>query len=272
MSFLLALLTLSLSAQSIKVYSEFRRVDPKGAVIAADQGGKPREILSPGLMRNTYHSMRILVEPPPNKWYTLQIQQNPEALGITVYRELPASPESPIRDVLQKVKLPVQGKSAEIETYWLDLYIPPNALVRRVRVEAQLHDGTRWYIYPMEVRVLRGIAPQIKRTGMNLPPVDASTDTAARATLREYVCEDKPKLAPGVVNVRGLIRRNAQQDVAIARALQLQWGRAKLTEAIVQAAGGDTVDNWCTQPPSASPYGPEWYLRVRDFLYRESSR
>lgn len=256
-----------LPAQSIRVLSEFRRVDAKGAILSQDQAGKPREILSPGLMRNTFYSLRVVVDPPKGKWFQFEVAQNPEGLGITVYRELPGT-----QGRLEKVQMPVHKVGERLEVYWLDLWIPPRALVRRIRIEAQLHDGEGWRIAPMEVRVLKGIAPQAKRSGAVLPAWGEPADAPARQAIGEFICDETPKRALPSLTVSGLVRRNALQDVAIARALQLHWGKTKLREAMVRAAGGEDVESWCAAPKQDSPEGPEWYLRVRDFLNREASR
>ena len=266
--FLLVLLCAAgLYGQSLRVLSEFRRVDAKGAILPSDQEGKPREILSPGLMRNTFYSMRIVVDPPRGKWFQFEVVQNPVGLGITLYRELPGT-----FGRLEKIEKPIHKIGEHLEVYWLDLWVPPRALVRRIRIEAQMHDGEGWRIAPMEVRILKGIAPQLPRTGAKLPSWQESAEAPARQALNEFVCDEpKPPALPGLT-VSGLVRRNALQDVALARALQLHWGKTKLQEAIVQAAGGSDAATWCATPKHNSPYGPEWYLRVRDFLYREASR
>jgi hypothetical protein len=272
MLILLALTHTWAHAQAVQVFSEFRRVNSQGAIIPADREGKPREILSPALIRNGFHSVRIVIHPPKNKWYTLHVVQNPTGLTLSVYRELPAAPGSEIPDRLERVKTPVQGLGGRPETFWLDIWTPANAIVRRVRVEAQLHDGEHWYIYPMETRVMVGIVPSLKLIGAVLPGIELSADATARQALREYVCGDRPQVSAKQLTVRDTIRRNAMQDVALARNLQLSWGREKLAERLVEAAGGSDVGAWCEQPPAPSPLGPEWYLRVRDFLYREASR
>ncbi len=265
MFLLLTLCMAGMHAQSIKVLSEFRRVDGKGEIVAADQGGQPREILSPGLMRNTFYSLRVVVDPPKGKWFQFEIAQNPEGLGVTVYKELPGGR-------LEKVAMPVHKIGERLEVYWLDLWIAPKSLVRRIRLEAQLHDGDGWRIAPMEVRVLKGIAPQPKRAGAQLPAWEESADAPARQAMREFVCDEAAKPALPRLTVHALVRRNALQDMALARSLQLSWGKAQLQEAMVKAAGGEDVASWCAAPSQAAANGPEWYLRVRDFLYREASR
>jgi len=272
LAFALALTALAQAQPSVQIYSEFRRVDSAGRIVKPDLGGRPREILSPAMIRNAYHTLRVVIDPPKDKWYTLHISQNPDdAVTITLYRELPAAPGSPYLDKLEKVNLPVQGKGAGPESFLLDVWVPGLAPSRRIRLEAQLNDGQGWIIAPMEVRILAGIAPQLKPLSTTLPAVDQPSDVTARRTLQEYLCDTKTPQSPMRVNARDLIRRNALQDVAIARTLQVQWGKDKLQAAIVQAAGGTDVAAWCSAPPQPSLLGPEWYLRVRDFLYREAS-
>lgn len=263
---LLFWLGLPAAGQTLQLLSEFRRVDAKGNIVAADAGGRPREILSPGLVRNGYHTIRIVIRPPQGKPYTLDMAQNPEnSAQMHLYREN--------GDVLTPVKAPVTGYGNGAETFWLDLFVPPEALVRRVRIEVQLHDGDTWHVAPMEARVLAAILPTIKVTGAVLPPVSAPSDAVARQTWCEWLCQDKRKAAPwNRRSVRGLQRRNALQDVALARLLELRWRRGLLRQELAAYLGTADVETWCTAPPGERPHGPEWALRLRDYLNRESSR
>jgi hypothetical protein len=126
----------------------------------------------------------------------------------------------------------------------------------------------------MEVRPLAGILPELKVADAQLPASSAPADATAHATLRSYVCGEAIKTAPSIRNVRSLQRRNAMQDVAIAQMLEKERSKEQMALSIVQAAGGKDVASWCAagRPDSARLYGPEWYLRVRDYLYREVSR
>jgi hypothetical protein len=263
------LLASSLGAQSVRIYSEFRRVDKSGEILAQDQGGKPREILSPGLVRNAWHSFRVVITMPPGQWYALHIAQNPEEVALVkLYREKNG-------DDLEPVKLPVQAKGdGSYESFWLDVWLPALLDLKRFRLEAQLHDGSGWIIAPMEVRPLAGILPELKVADAQLPASSAPADATAHATLRSYVCGEAIKAAPSIRNVRSLQRRNAMQDVAIAQMLEKERSKEQMALSIVQAAGGKDVASWCAagRPDSARLYGPEWYLRVRDYLYREVSR
>ncbi|MBI3680881.1 MAG: hypothetical protein HY235_10850 [Acidobacteria bacterium] len=269
---LLALLAGMAAAQSVQVYSEFRRIDPKGQMLALDDMDKPREILSPAFARNAFHSLRVAIHVSAGKVYQLNLAQNPEdAVEMKLYRELPAAQGSPIRDRLVPVKLPVTGKGPVHDSFWLDLWATALAPVRRVRVEVQLHDGEGWFIYPMEARILSAIVPQHKPANVALPSYKEPAAAAARQALREFVCNETPPSGPAGLTIRHLLRRNALQDLALARALQVTWGREKLIAALVQAAGGSDPAAWCNEKTQPSTAGSEWYLKVRDFLYREAS-
>jgi hypothetical protein len=272
--FLLGLLwPLPAPAQNLQLYSEFRRVDAKGAILRQDLGGTPREILSPGFARNAWHSMRLVLRPVKGKWYTLWVTQNPPGLNVKLYRELPAAPNSPVHDRLEQVRTPVQGQgTGEAETIWLDVFVPAFAEVKRIRLEAQFHDGDQWFTYPMEVRILAAIVPRFQPAGGPIAAWAKPSDATARQTLREYMCGDKPMPGGPRGMGRALTRRNVQQDIALAQALEAKWGKQKLQDSIAQAAGAGSAAAWCSAPPAASPYGPEWYLKVRDLLYREASR
>lgn len=268
MRFFLALaICHALPAQTLQLYSEFRRLDAAGAIVPQDQGGKPREILSPAMARNAFHSMRVAVSMPAGQWYTLHVSQNPDdAAKITLYREKNG-------DLLEPVKLPVQGKSTgAVDVYWVDVWIAASAPVRRVRLEAQLHEGSGWIIAPMEVRVIEATIASPNQSQIELPPVAASSDTTAYGILRQYLCGDSPKITPSPRNSRSLMRRNAQQDIALARSVEANLGKEKTASLIIQSFGGTTAGAFCASGKIVSPYGPEWYLRVRDFLYREASR
>jgi len=261
-----------LSGQTLKVYSEFRRVDAGGEIIAADQGGRPREILSPAMARNAFGSLRLVVTSPPGQPFTLYIGQNPEnVLTPTVYRELIAGG---VADRLEPVKLPYtyqprSRREPSVQSFWLDLWTPETAPVKRIRVEAQLYANERWIIYPMEVRVIATTIPGGKPPSSALPPASRPADESAAAPLREFLCGEKPRGAPeGPLTIRKLIRRNALQDLLLARSLELTHGRDKVLAGVLNALGAADPQAWCAAPPARDAFGPEWYLKVRDFLYR----
>ena len=262
------LLATAQGADTLRIYSEFRRVDARGEIVAADRGGKPREILSPGLIRGGYFSMRVVVTPKPNKHYALQVAENPEnTVQLKLYRELP--------DKLEAVKAtPYEWDGGPVQTFWFDLFTPANAKVERVRIEVQVHDGDGWNIYPMEVRVLPGIVPATKRNGVAQMPANASSDLPAKLALREYLCDDKPKTTPAGLNVTSFQYRNAQQDIALARTLQVKWTKEALADAMMKEGGWESAEAFCTSGTNGAPAsnsGPEWYMKVRDFLNRAAS-
>jgi hypothetical protein len=236
------------SAQNLRIYSEFRRVDPFGKIVSADRGGRVREVLSPAVARNSYTSFRIAVSIPPDTPTWLYIQQNPEkSFGVNLYREqyIKAGKEW-IPDGLQRVKapcfliLPEAGSGIPKQTtqsYWLDLWVPADTPVGRVRVQAVAKIGEDWLQYPLEVRVLPALvtreAPRPARIGALSAPADAS--------LRTQLCGAEGPRVRGTATVRYRIARNALQDRQLM---------------------GDGQS-----PPCEVTGDPEWFLAFRRSLY-----
>ncbi len=166
-------LCVSMSAQSVRVYSEFARINPSGEVTAPAQ---PREILSPAIVRNGFTSFQIVVQVEPGTPYSLYVGQNPEdAVRVTVYRES--------GDNLEPVELPVEGKSTQV--FWMDVWTARNAPVRRVKVEPQLNVNQDWIVYPMEVRVMDALVPDERpAVGLCGSAGAKSGNTLAAASLR----------------------------------------------------------------------------------------
>lgn len=237
MKLALLLFALPLAAQPLLVYSEFARIDAQGKVTAP---AEPREILSPALARNAFTSFQVVVMPsdPAAPWQ-LYVAQNPEnAVDVTLYRES--------GDRLERVSQPATGTGTQI--FWMDLQAARSAPVDRIKVEPQLHINGDWVIYPMEARIMEAIAPDPPAGGWPqgiAPPGDV---------MRGFVCGAAftPGAAPKEPTQSSLRFRNAQQDRALA-------ARASKTE--LQERFGP-----CDATPPAD--NPEWYHRVRDFLYR----
>lgn len=177
----------AMTAQSIEVRGEYRRPGPDGAVI--DRAGRPREILSPLAGRNGYFSLYAIVRVPAGKPYQLFAAQNPaESVSATIYRVRPAALEEAIFPIEEEA--PPSG----VSIFWVDVWIPPTAEVKRVRVELQLHVDDRWIIYPMEFRISQAVYPGFG----------------------ESWCGEK--LAPGpALRPEAFIYRNRLQDAALAR-------------------------------------------------------
>jgi hypothetical protein len=275
-----ALLAGALRAQSVDIYPEFRRVDPFGEVVAADRALAPREILSPAVARNGYASFHIVVNLPPNETYLLYVAPNPvTACRVALYKEhFIKTGRGWIPDTLTEVsRLPdfgvipdpddhVEGQTTR--AYLLDLWIPPNADVARFRLEVQLKVGD-WMVRPMELRVLPARIPDLAAAeggkAPNLPAAELGADVTALEVVREYAAGSKLRVEPQPTTVRGIIRRKAIQDMALAasldagvagpaaverRVLDLQWNNFRFVPRL---------------------FGAEWYLRVRDYLYNQAA-
>lgn len=272
----------SAPAHSLKVYSEFQRVDPFGAIVPADRarvaGVRPREILSPAVARNAFASFHLAVTVRPGETFDLSIGQNPEdSFGVTIYRERHVKlGDAWIPDGLEPITLPYTGKlpdpSSPIPgqttvTFWMDLWVPFDAEVCRVKVEPQVYSEGYWVTYPMEVRVITLIVPGLPRARTLPAAVQESADTTARRVLHGHLCgveESGPTLRR---NLRQLILRNALQDLALAASFESSPGNSAVLEPILGVPKAGRRD-WCDAPAFPTERGAEWYLRVRDSLYR----
>jgi len=267
---------------SIKIYSEFQRIDPFGAVVAPDrprgEGVLPREILSPGLARNAHASYHAAVTVPPGMAYSLYLGQNPEGfLGVTMYKEVHTQHgEQWVPDQLQQVKFPYTGSLPDAAkpipgqttvTFLMDVWVAPDTEVRRTRLELQLFAAGRWIICPLEVRILSAIVPTHEISRASLAGIAEASDMTARAALRGYVCGQAGTGAGEPATIRGLILRNVSQDIALARSLEGKPGARVLPE-ILKLAGAGAAAKWCAAPVFPADLGPEWYLRLRDALNR----
>ena len=271
----LAVLAAGASSQPLRVYSEFQRIDPFGAVVAVDRAERPREILSPALARNAYATFQAVITVPSGSQYSLYVTQNPEdAVRVTAY--LPTYVklgQAWIPDKLEPLRLsetlqvlsPVhQVPGQTVTVVWLDLWVAPDAPVRRTRFEVQLFVGEQWIICPMELRIIAPVVPAPRDPLEPLASVEASAARSAAGPLRAYACAAAGSREEGPPTVRGLIRRNARQDMALARSL----GRATLPAEILEALEVADRAKWCQAPGGPPELGAEWYLRVRDYLYR----
>ena len=172
---------------------------------------------------------------------------------------------SEIRQLLNPVR---QVPGQTVVVVWLDLWVAADAPVRRTRFELQLHAGGQWIVYPMELRIVAPVVPAAHGPLEALAPVEAPAARIAAGPLRAYVCGAVRGGEEGPLTVRGLIRRNARQDMALARSL----GRATLPDEILEALGAASREKWCQAPSGPPQLGAEWYLRVRDFLYRTAAK
>ena len=249
----------------MEVYSEFRRPGPGGEIVEADRGGTPREILSPAVARNAYATFFVVLKAPPDKKVTLYVGSNPEGLiTSTLYEALDEA--NGIPDRLRKCELPVfQFLENGAGVYLLDLFVPPSTPVRRVRYELQFNVDDRWIIQPMELRVQAALVPDLNLAAGSVAPLSAPAGSSAFRLLASYLCAREEPPAERGLTIRALIRRNASQDVALARKVEIKQGHEKLVEGILKPIGFSSADAWCA---THSQPDPEAYPRVRDILYR----
>jgi len=264
-------LALTLPAQELFVRSEFQRVGADGNVIPQDKVERPREILSPALARNGFASYMLTASIPAGIDYTLEVGQNPEdSVRVVLYRQH-YNPNG-IPDRLEKATLPVQSKTMKEEhlTFWMDLYVANEAPVRRLKIEVQLWVGDRWVIYPMEARLVAAQIPPFQLKFWGLPAPEARADAAMISPWRDHLCRPlKSEFQPTETTIRVLQQRNIQQDVALTKKL----GRDIGIQAFVRAGiPPETAlpDSWCAASPEQwrTPLNAEWYLKLRDHLYR----
>lgn len=263
----------ALSAQSLKVYSEFQRVGPGGDVIAADRQERSREILSPAVARNAYASFHVVLSAPPGTSFALHFAQNPDnAFRAAFYREI--HDEAGIPDRLEKIELPLESKideSGRPVVLWMDLWLDAAAPVRRVRIEPQAWIVDRWIIYPMEVRVYPNIVPETRTAGAELAAASAPADRFALGPLGEMLCGRREPSGTAGLSIRNMIHRNARQDAALTGAYERVLGRETVVKRLAAEAGIPDTPAWCADPKMPRPplsAGPEWYLKIRDRLVR----
>jgi hypothetical protein len=264
--------------QSLRVLSEFQRVDPFGEVVAVDQTPNPREILSPALARNAFASFHIAVSVPEREPFFVYVQTNPaKVFEISLYEELYVKTSAGwIPDALEPTKLPafitlpylplpIAGQNTVC--YWLDIWVPKETPVQRVRVEVLLKVGQGWVMYPMEARVTPATVPSVEADSVALPPGMARADTSVLGPFRNFICGGREARREEKLNVRQLIHRNAVQDLALARSMEAAQ-HGDLRGEILKRLGLGERAAWCKAPMSLDVLGPEWFLRVRDLLYR----
>jgi hypothetical protein len=262
-------------AQEIHLYSEFERFDPFGNPVAADRDMAPREILSPAMARNVHLSVHVVITGPSGTNYFLYAASNPpDVLEVRLYREhFVRCGEGYCPDWMTPQNSPSFGAIPESlidlpqqtsRSYLLDIWARPDTPPRRVRVEALLKVGT-WQVAPMEVRIVAPTVPDRPAAivAEDQAPVEAPSSTTARIQLLRYLDGLPPETPGRILTIRDIIQRNAAEDMLLARSLA--EGRPS------KAAPGLAFPemNLMSMQPFVYPeLGAEWYLRIRDFLYR----
>lgn len=268
-----AALPFALCAQTVTLRSEFLRADPRGEILTVDATPQARELISPAVVRNAFATFQIVVQSPRINYFIFAGSNPEDVFRLAVYQEEFAQHgEEWIPDALKPVELPhfgvipdpasvAPGQAARV--YVLDVWVPADAPVGRTRLEVQVKAGV-WTVWPMEVRILPAVVPAARvRSAEPLPGPEFRADEAVMAPLLEYVgrhgegpgqSPGRPASAAGAPRtLREIIRRNAEQDMALARTLDA----AQAVPAIKAKLG--TVG------------GGEWYLGVRDLIYRMAS-
>jgi hypothetical protein len=256
----------------VEIYSEFQRIDPYGNVVGADKGDRPREIISPAVPRNAHVAFHVAVTVPPGENFFLFVVPNPlDACGVEMYRERFAqTADGWVPDALIELhSLPdfgfmpdpdqnIPGQNTRV--YLLDLWIPPTARPPGFRIELQMKMGY-FYVRPMEIRVIPVNVPDPPKAGEGaketLPGIEVGADAAAIGVLKEYISGHISYRGGKPATVRDILRRDAIQDVMLARSL-----------------GGKKVDPkaikrfWKSLPVVE---GAEGYLRIRDYIDRQAA-
>ena len=268
----------TLPAQSIQVYSEFRRANPFGEIVAADREGEPREILSPLLARNCHATFHVVVEAPRDQVYYFYVEPYPEnALEVTVYKEMfRRYGKEWIPDSLLQVSIPYMSQlpdkyhnlpSQTTESFLVDVWVPADAAVGRMKLDSHVNLGGRWTAYPMEVRISDVVAPGRQEPRGKLPLVTASSSDGILGPLKEYLCGVPDQGQVGGFGVRQIIRRNILENIALARKREDGYGKEALAKVMLRGLNMDRVA-FCSAAELKSPLGPEWYLRGRDMLFK----
>jgi len=269
-----------LPAQRIEVYSEFRRIDPYGEVVQPDRGGRPREILSPMVARNSHATFHVVTWAPAGELYYFYVSPDPpDYVDVAVYKAMyRLTDQGLIPDGLRPIEVPYTTQipdqlhhiaDQKVEMFVVDAMVKPDATPGRVKLDFQLNHNDHWLIYPMEVRITDAVAPDVEVASRRLPPVEASIDTAILGPVREYVCgiPEPAAQGDGQRSIRSLVRRNVIEDLALARSQEESRG-VEIVKSGLLGGLGEEFQDFCSPESPPDPENPEWFLRGRDFLYR----
>jgi hypothetical protein len=146
----------------------------------------------------------------------------------------------------------IDGQTTRV--YLLDIWLPPNADVSRFRLEVQLK-AANWTVRPMEIRVMPGRVPNLPAgPDRPLPDIELGADAPAAGVLADYLSGAPLTMTAPGLSLRGILRRNAMQDLALSADRAALAGRALELFRV----------NTAFQP---RVWGAEWWLRMRDWLF-----
>jgi hypothetical protein len=277
----------------VRIYSEFQRFDPFGNPLAQDRDAAPREILSPAVARNGHLSVHVVVTAPEGANFFVYAGSNPpDILELKLYREhfgrcgsgycpdwLTEQKSASFGSIPELLRDPARPEMNRQTTrsWLLDIWARPDTPPRRVRVEALIKTGT-WIVAPMEVRIVAPTLPDMTMSAEtksrpnvtfyqageaeDIAPVEAPSSATAQRQLLRYLAGLAPEMPPAILRVRDIIQRNAAEDMLLARTLQAREQKRWATGCFPEL---NLVAWWPLLRPGL---GAEWYLRVRDFLYR----
>ena len=111
-------------------------------------------------------------------------------------------------------------------------------------------------VAPLEIRVIEPTLPDTRSLPVreDNAPLGMSSSATAQRQLFRFLNGLPPELPPGAIRVRDIIQRNAAEDMLLAQSL-----------GIGHTPELNTLAWW---PFTLPDLGAEWYLRVRDFIYR----
>jgi hypothetical protein len=212
----------------------------------------------------------VALEPPAGTPYWFYLGENPENLiHVTVYKAVfeKTATGNFVPDRLEKIELPYNGLVPErgiprqtTELFLVDVAVPKEAVVRRMKLEPQMWIPDRWIIYPMEVRIVpQQVLAKAPEKGA-VAPLTASSDSTYRGVFLSYFCEKAEKSeGSGPLTIRSFILRNARRDAILAAPLS--------RPEIGTFLGYEGDADWCRAEPVV--LHPERVLRLRDRLLRE---
>lgn len=220
------------------------------------------------MARNGFASFHVAVSVPAKESYFLYVAPNPvTACRVDIYKEhfvktaagwipdrLTALQRLPDFGTMPDPDDGIEGQTTRV--YLVDLWLPPNADVARFRVEVQLKVAD-WTVRPMEVRVMEARIPDVPAgPGGPLPAIDMAASTGAAGAFGEWWAGRTLVMpAPGET-VRGILRRNAVQDLALAGS--------------PGAIATRVLDLFRANTSFPTPvWGAEWWLRIRDWLFQK---
>ncbi len=235
------------------------------------------------MARNGHLSLHIVITGPAGSNYLLYTGSNPpDIIQVKLYREYftpcgngycpdwLAEQNSPTFGAIPEFRHDAAQPALDKQTtrcYLLDIWAPPGTPPRRVRVEALLKTGI-WQVAPLEVRIMAPIIPNAgpdagpearndRVYAENIAPLGAPSSATAQIQLLRYLAGEPVQWPPRLLRVRDFIQRNAAEDMLVARSLQED-----------RSAPFSDLNLLAWSPFASMGLGAEWYLRVRDFLYR----